>query len=113
MCNLLCNVVIKSVYHIDFIWVVLILQEGIVTSNTTLAGLRAITIRSSDATFNVHELCTGKQLVSWNRRAIKRSGYIGSLVFLETGRKCSGGSGLLWMQHPKSQAMKMQISLQE
>jgi len=98
---------------IDFIWVVYILKEGIVESNTTLPGLRAIAIRSSDATVNIHDLETRKQLVGWDRRAVKRSGCIGSLVFMETERRCSEGPGLLWMQLPKSKAMTMQTSLQE
>jgi len=83
------------------VWVVNILSEGIaLDNNTTLTGLHIITIRSSDATFNVHDLHTGKQLLSWSKTAIRRSGCIGTLVFIEAGRRCSGGPGLLWMYHP-------------
>jgi len=90
-------------------------MEGIAKSISALPGLRIVTIRSSDATFNVYD-STGKQLLSWNRRVLKRSGCIespGPLVFLETGRRCSEGPGLLWMQHSKSQPMKMHHTLQE
>ncbi|XP_065886968.1 uncharacterized protein [Dysidea avara] len=82
------------------IWVVHILKEGIAVDNTTLTGVHIITLRSSDATFNVHDLHSGKLLLSWNKSAIRRSGCIESLVFVEAGRRCSGGPGLLWMYHP-------------
>ena len=36
-------------------------------------------------------------LIIWKREHIRRSGSIGNLVFLEAGRRCSFGPGLLWM----------------
>ena len=90
-----------------------ILKEGIVSDSKILTGLCVITIRSSDSTFNVHDFHTGKQLLSWNRAAIRRSGFIKSLVFLEAGRRCSGGPGLLWLQSPLPQARELQKCLHE
>ena len=96
-----------------YVWVVHILSEGVALDNTALTGLHIITIRSSDATFNIHDLYTGKQLLSWNKVAIRRSGCIETLVFLEAGRKCSGGPELLWMYHPASQVPKLRQCLHE
>jgi len=100
-------------FYTDFIWVVYILRKGIAESNITLAGLRIITIRSSAATFNVHDFHTGKHLLSWDRASIRRSGCMKSLMFLEAGRRCAGGPGLLWMQHPIPEAMTLRQCLQE
>ena len=111
--HLLLNLYTKYFFCTEFIWVVHILVEGIAESNTTLAGLCVIAIRGSDATFNVHDFHTGKNLLSWDRGAIRRSGCMKSLVFLEAGRRCTGGPGLLWMYHPISQAMTLRKSLQE
>ena len=36
-------------------------------------------------------------LIIWKREHIRKSGSIGNLVFLETGRRCRFGPGLLWM----------------
>jgi len=99
--------------YIALIWVVYVLKEGITKHNSTLAGLQVITIRSSDATFNLYDFHTGKHLLSWDREAIRRSGCMKSLVFLEAGRRCSGGPGLLWMQHPIPEAMTLRQCLQE
>ena len=36
-------------------------------------------------------------LISWDRDKIRRTGKTGNLVFIEIGRRCQGGPGLLWM----------------
>jgi hypothetical protein len=36
-------------------------------------------------------------LVTWEANKMRRTGSLGNLVFLEIGRRCEGGPGLLWM----------------
>ena len=36
-------------------------------------------------------------IISWERDKIRRTGYIGNLVFIEIGRRCRGGPGLVWL----------------
>ena len=95
------------------VWVVHILKEGIVMSNPTLAGLRLISIRSCDCTFNVHDYHSGNLLLSWDQAAIRRSGYTKSLVFLEASKRCREGPGLIWMHHPLPQAKELRQCLHE
>ena len=40
---------------------------------------------------------TSHTIISWDRDKLRRSGSIGGLVFLEAGRRCTFGAGLLWM----------------
>ena len=81
--------------------------------NPTLAGLRIISIRSSDCTFNVHDYPCGDLLLSWGQAAIRRSGHTKSLVFLEASKQCRGGPGLLWMHHPLPRAKELRQCLHE
>ena len=39
----------------------------------------------------------GKPIVAWDRDKIRRTGNMGNLVFIEIGRRCKGGPGLVWM----------------
>ena len=36
-------------------------------------------------------------IVSWDRDKMRRAGKTGNLVFIEIGRRCEGGPGLVWM----------------
>ena len=36
-------------------------------------------------------------LISWDRDKMRRTGKTGNLVFIEIGRRCFGGPGLVWM----------------
>ena len=73
-------------------------------------GLHIIAIRRN-STMNIHNFHSGKHLLSWDRDKLRRSGCIGSLVFMEAGRRCYGGPGLLWMYCPVSVAGKFRECL--
>ena len=77
-----------------------ILHEGI-GSVLKLTGLHILTLyyHEYDYQLKFHDL-TGKCVLVWDGNKIRRCGYIKSLVFVEAGRRCAGGPGLLWMQHP-------------
>ena len=36
-------------------------------------------------------------IVAWDRDKMRRTGKTGNLVFMEIGRRCRGGPGLVWM----------------
>ena len=40
---------------------------------------------------------SGKPIVVWDRDKMRRTGKTGNLVFIEIGRRCQGGPGLVWM----------------
>ena len=75
-------------------------------------GLHIVTIQTTDLTFNIHNCYNGKHLLSWDHCNIRRSGRVGPLVFLEVGRRCQGGPGVLWMYYPDHLAGKFRESLQ-
>ena len=52
-----------------------------------------------------------KHLLSWDRDKLRKSVSIGSLTFMEAGRRCLGGAGLLWMCCPVSVASKFRECL--
>lgn len=39
----------------------------------------------------------GKPVIAWDRDKMRRTGKTGNLVFIEIGRRCEGGPGLVWM----------------
>ena len=87
-----------------------ILDEG-VGHNVGLNGLYIVTMSNSKSTFSISDYHTGKCLLTWHRNQIKLPGCIKSLVFFEVDKTCCGGPGLLWIQHPMPQAMKLQEQL--
>ena len=36
-------------------------------------------------------------IVTWDRDKMRRTGCLGNMVFIEIGRRCIGGPGLIWM----------------
>jgi len=93
------------VIHTVHIFVVYLINEG-VASILGLSGLHIITIKESDHTFNIYAYHTEKHLVTWDHDKIRRSGCIESLVFIEPGRKCRGGPGLLLMYCSSSSKLR-------
>ncbi|XP_065898240.1 insulin receptor substrate 1-like isoform X2 [Dysidea avara] len=91
------------------VWVVYIISED-VGSKLGYEGLHIVAIRRN-STMNIHNIHSGKHLLAWDRDKLRRSGCIGSLVFMEAGRRCLGGPGLLWMYCPSSVAPKFRECL--
>ena len=89
-----------------------ILDEG-VGHTIGLTGLCIVVLSTVKSTFNVYSFYTKKHLLTWYRDDMRVSGCIDSLVFVEINKTCSGGPGLLWMQHPTPQSMTLQEQLNE
>ena len=113
---LLSMIKIGSSYTYNFTankWVVNILSEEIGGRVIGLFKLCVVTICHKTSTFNIYGFYTGKNSLTWQRDGIKRSGCIESLVFLEVDETCRGGPGLLWMECPVSQSVKLQKHIHE
>ena len=78
------------------IWVVYFINEGI-GPTLHLDGLHFVTIQPTNRTFNIYNFYNEEHLLAWNHCDIRRVGRVGTLVFLEVGRRCQGGPGVLWM----------------
>ena len=92
------------------IWVVYLISEG-VGLRLNFTGLHVVTIQTTNSTFNIYTY-EGKHLLAWEHRCIRRTGRVGPVVFLEGGRKCRGGPGVLWMYHPEHLAAKFKNELE-
>ena len=92
------------------IWVVYLINEGVGPA-LNFTGLHIVTIRTTDLTFNIYNFYNGKHLLTWEHCNIRRSGCVGPLVFLEIGRRCQGGAGVLWMYYPTHLAQEFRESL--
>ena len=89
---------------------VYLINEG-VGPKLNLTGLHFVTTQATSLTFNIYSFYTGKHLMVWEHCNIRRSGCVGSLVFLEVGRRCQGGPGILWMYCPNHLATQFRESL--
>ena len=89
---------------------VYLINEG-VGPKLNFTGLHFVTTQATSLTFNIYSFYTGKHLMAWEHRNIRRSGCVGSLVFLEVGRRCQGGPGILWMYCPNHLATQFRESL--
>ena len=52
-------------------------------------------------------------IVSWGRDKLRRTGKTGNLVFVEIGRHCEGGPGLVWLYTGVEQAQSLRETLHE
>ena len=50
-------------------------------------------------------------IVSWERDKLRRTGKTGNLVFVEIGRRCKGGPGLVWLYTGVEQAQSLRETL--
>lgn len=86
----------------DSVWPVYILPEE-VGSRCSIIGTNVITLKSGVQDVSIGRLDIynpadpSTPLVSWDRDKMRRTGKTGHLVFIEIGRRCEGGPGLVWM----------------
>ena len=86
----------------DSAWAVYILPEE-VGSRCNMIGMHILLLkggvphRSVGKLEIVHLVEPKKPIVTWDRDKMRRTGKTGNLVFIEIGRRCQGGEGLVWM----------------
>lgn len=83
-------------------WPVYILPEE-VGSRCSIIGSHILTMQSRVAGSRLGKLdiyspadCSDP-VISWDHDKIRRTGKLGQLLFIEIGRRCQGGPGLMWM----------------
>ena len=54
---------------------------------------------------------TNNAAVAWERDKLRRTGKTGNLVFVEIGRRCKGGPGLVWLYTGAEQAQSLRETL--
>ena len=84
------------------VWRVYIINEG-VGKALKCRGFQNITI-NRNSTISIVNCSSHVPIATWDRDKIRRSGCLDSLVFLEAGRRCQGGAGMLWMYCPQFSA---------
>ena len=86
----------------DSAWAVYIMPEE-VGSRCNMLGVHILLLRGGILNQSVGQLQivspsdSGKPIVAWDRDKMRRTGKTGNLVFIEIGRRCQGGPGLVWM----------------
>ena len=110
---LLSSLSLSTLLSADSVWPVYILPEE-VGSKCSIIGANIIALKSGVPGGSIGKLDifspvhTTKPLVSWDRDKMRRTGKTGQLVFIEIGRRCEGGPGLVWMYtgFKKAQALR-------
>ena len=70
---------------------------------TGITGQHILALHSGVPNVSVGELHIispadhNRAVLKWDRDKLRRAGKTGSLVFIEIGRRCEGGPGLVWM----------------
>ena len=85
----------------DSVWPVYILSEE-VGSRVQALGLHIVTLQSTlsankPARMTIISPLDDEPIVTWEANKMRRTGSLGNLVFIEIGRRCDGGPGLIWM----------------
>ena len=86
---------------LDSVWPVYILPEE-VGARVHAIGVNVIALRSrrSDSQPGQLDIISPTDpapIVTWDRDKMRRTGCLGNMVFIEIGRRCRGGPGLVWM----------------
>ena len=83
----------------ESIWRVYVINDGI-GKTLKCKGFHNITI-NRNSTVSIISPSGQVPVATWDRDKIRRAGCLESLVFLEAGRRCYGGAGMLWMYCPQ------------
>lgn len=90
-----------SLTAIDSVWAVYILPEE-VGSRIQALGMQYLTLQSSlssktMATLKIISPLDMEPIVTWEATKMRRTGNLNNMMFIEIGRRCEGGPGLIWM----------------
>ena len=93
-------------------WGIAVVQAGI----SNKAGLKnnafCVIVVTSDDQLKIYPWnVTTAPIITWDRDKLRRSGSIGNMAFLETGRRCRFGPGLLWMLAESSVSVSLREGL--
>ena len=100
----------------DSAWAVYILPDDVGTT-CQIIGLNVVVLKGGRGNKPVRQLqiCNPvdpqNPTVSWDRDKMRRTGKTGNLVFIEIGRRCKGGPGLVWMYSAYGEAQALKETL--
>lgn len=82
-------------------WPVYILSEE-VGSRIQALGVHIVCLQSAlsqqkPARMTIISPLDMEPIVTWEANRMRRTGSLGNLIFIEVGRRCEGGPGLIWM----------------
>ena len=90
-------------------WAVVVVLAGI-GEKAGLNNALCVAVVTSDDQLKIYPWnISTSPVITWDRDKLRRSGSIGDMVFMEAGRRCRFGPGLLWMYAETS----VSISLRE
>ncbi len=87
---------------LDSVWPVYILPEE-VGSRCSLIGSNILALQgrvagSRPGKLDIYSPTDDVEpIITWDHDKIRRTGKLGHLLFIEIGRRCKGGPGLVWM----------------
>ena len=103
-------------YNADSVWGVYILPEE-VGLRLMLLGFHIVALRSIQKGVHpgqldiINPMDPSTPIVTWDRDKIRRTGCLGNMVFIEIGRRCRGGAGLMWMYSGQKEAAAFRETL--
>lgn len=98
----------------DSAWPVYILPEE-VGSRCSIIGSHVLVLHGRVEGSRVGKLeiynptDSNEPAISWDHDKIRRTGKLGRLLFIEIGRRCSGGPGLVWMYTGTSDRLAFEL----
>lgn len=91
-------------------WGLCVLQDGI-GARASLKHALCVAVVTEDDQVKIFPWKVTAPQITWDRNKLRRSGSIGDLVFLEAGRRCRFGPGLLWMYTKSEVALSLREGL--
>ena len=104
------------ILQLDSVWTVYILPEE-VGSRCSIIGINVVALKSGKKDVSIGRLDIynlgdpSTPVISWDRDKMRRTGKTGHLVFIEIGRRCEGGPGLVWMYTGFNEAQSLRETL--
>lgn len=102
-------------FKADSVWPIYILPEE-VSLRLNIIGLHILVLRGgvpnqTVGTLEIISPVDNNPVVTWERDKLRRTGKTGNLVFVEIGRRCKGGPGLVWLYTGVEQAQSLRETL--
>ena len=102
-------------YKADSVWPVYILSEEVGTQVNAI-GVNIVALRSHKSDTQPGQLdiispTDPTPIVTWDRDKMRRTGCFGNMVFIEIGRRCKGGPGLVWMFAGPADSAALRVTL--
>lgn len=92
-------------------WGVAVVQAGIGEKAGLKNNAFCVVVVTSEDQLKIYPWNVTVPIITWDRDKLRRSGSIGDMVFMEAGRRCRFGPGLLWMFAESSVSVSLREGL--